>query len=92
VHAGLVARTENPDDRRARQIELSPKGRALIDTGVEERYLWLDDMVAGLPLKERAALLSSLPHLIAAEKALPVRTDPRGARHAIRTPRARPQE
>ena len=92
VHAGLVARTENPDDRRARQVELSPKGRALIDTGVEERYLWLDDMVAALSVKERAALLASLPHLVAAEKTLPSREDPQGARHAIRSPRKRPQE
>ena len=90
VHAGLVARTENPDDRRARQIELSQKGRALIDTGVEKRYRWLDDMVAALSVKERTALLASLPHLIEAEKTFPGREDPHGARHAIRTPRERP--
>ena len=105
VHAGLVERTEIPSDRRARQIELSQKGRALIDTGVQERYRWVDDVVAALPAKERAALLASLPHLVEAEKALPGRegpgathgaaqgaaqgTAPRQARHAIRTPPAR---
>src|SRR5208283_3212855 len=34
VHAGLVARVEDPDDRRARQIALSAKGRGLIQRGI----------------------------------------------------------
>jgi DNA-binding MarR family transcriptional regulator len=92
VQAGLVARTESPEDRRVRRIALTTKGRALIARGLEERFRWVDDLVAALAPEERAALVTSLRPLLEAEKALPGREDPRGARHAIRSPRARPQE
>ena len=33
VKKGLVSRKDHPDDRRVRQVELTPKGRALITRG-----------------------------------------------------------
>ena len=34
VHAGLLERNEHPQDRRAKQLELSHKGKSLIEKGV----------------------------------------------------------
>jgi DNA-binding MarR family transcriptional regulator len=73
VHAGLVARAEDPGDRRARQVELSGKGRQLIDRGIRERYRWVDDLVDELPADQKTSVLRFLPSLIEAEKRLPAR-------------------
>lgn len=73
VHAGLVARAEDPDDRRARQIALSAKGRELIDRGIRERYRWVDHLVDELPADQKVSVLRFLPFLIEAEKRLPPR-------------------
>jgi DNA-binding MarR family transcriptional regulator len=71
VQTGLVARGEDPDDRRARQIALSSKGRALIDRGIQERYRWVEDLVEELGAGQRTSVLRFLPQLIEAEKRLP---------------------
>ena len=73
VHAGLVARAEDPGDRRARQVALSEKGRELIDKGIKERYRWVDDLVDGLAADQKASVMRFLPSLIEAEKKLPAR-------------------
>ena len=80
VQAGLVARVEDPDDRRVRQVELSAKGRQLIDNGIRERYRWVDDLVEKLPADQRALVLRFLPSLIEAEKRLPDAILPHGKR------------
>jgi MarR family transcriptional regulator, 2-MHQ and catechol-resistance regulon repressor len=36
VKRGPVSRKDHPDDRRVRQVELTPKGRALISQGFGE--------------------------------------------------------
>jgi DNA-binding MarR family transcriptional regulator len=61
VQGGLVERTEDPDDRRARQITLSARGRALVEAGIRERYRWVGDLVTGLSSKEAAAVKAALP-------------------------------
>jgi DNA-binding MarR family transcriptional regulator len=80
VQAGLVDRGEDPDDRRVRHVQLSAKGRALIDNGIRERYRWVDDLVEELPAGQRATVLRFLPSLIEAEKRLPEAIRPRGKR------------
>ncbi len=46
VHSGLVERTEDPNDRRAKQLTLTPTGRARIETGIVERTRWADALAA----------------------------------------------
>jgi DNA-binding MarR family transcriptional regulator len=70
VQGGLVARTEDPADRRARKIVITAKGRALIDRGLAERFRWVDELLDGLAPGERAALVSSLRPLIEKERGL----------------------
>jgi DNA-binding MarR family transcriptional regulator len=91
VQGGLLVRAENPDDRRVRQIELSAKGRALIDQGVDERYRWLDDLLAAMRPSDHVGILRSLSVLVEAEQKLPDGGALVGSlRDAIREPRIRP--
>lgn len=70
VNSGLVERTEDPADRRARRLALTPSGRDLIERGVEERYRWVDELPAVLSPEEQAALMRALPPLIQAGRKL----------------------
>lgn len=44
VQQGLLDRAEDPHDRRAKQITLSAKGRALVEKGIEARHRWLEGL------------------------------------------------
>jgi DNA-binding MarR family transcriptional regulator len=86
VQGGLVARTEDPDDRRARKIAITEKGRALVASGLAERFRWVDEILDTLAPRERAALVRSLGPLIEKEQSL-------GAPdHAIIAPPVRPHQ
>jgi DNA-binding MarR family transcriptional regulator len=87
VQAGFAARTEDPADRRARRIAITAKGRALVASGLEERFRWVDELMGSLAPRERAALASSLRPLVEWEKELGAH--PRGEANAIRAPRER---
>ncbi len=52
VQADLLLRTEDPNDRRAKKVELSPKGKALIEEGIEERYRWVNELADALSDEE----------------------------------------
>ena len=79
VVAGFATRSENPDDRRAREITLTEGGSQFIRKSLDERSAWVADMVNALSSEECDAILASLPILIAAEKRLPTRD----ARHGV---------
>src|SRR3990172_11474834 len=52
VQAGLLVRVENPIDRRAKQISLSPAGDAFVEKAIAERSRWVDDLIASLNAEE----------------------------------------
>ena len=63
VQSGLLERIEDPTDRRAKLLSLSPRGLALIESGLEARSNWVDELTAALTPDEYdtvAAALSSL--------------------------------
>ncbi len=68
VHSELLERTEDPHDRRAKQVTLSPKGRELIETSINERFRWVDELVADLNVENRAKVSEALIILTAATK------------------------
>ncbi len=70
MQGGLVERTQDPDDRRARQITLTAKGRSLVETGIAERHRWVDELVSGLTAAEKTQVGKALPILLEAEKRL----------------------
>lgn len=72
VERQLVERTEDPADRRAKNISLSPKGRELVRASIGERYHWVDQLAADLTAEEKNTVLEALPFLIESFQKLPV--------------------
>ena len=60
VKKGLVSRRDRAGDRRVRQVELTPKGRALITRGFREHAAAMENAVSILSKKERLTLLRVL--------------------------------
>ncbi len=44
VQAGMLTRTEDPNDRRAKKVELTEEGHAFIEESIKVRYLWVDQL------------------------------------------------
>ena len=56
VQRDLIRRTEDAEDRRMKRVALTPKGTDLAADLVRLRFQGLDEFVAGLTAKQRAAL------------------------------------
>jgi DNA-binding MarR family transcriptional regulator len=69
--SGLVARNPDPTDRRGLIIELTPKGRALVDQAIVARLQEANEAVAPLSQTERQELTSLLRKLLAAHEDIP---------------------
>lgn len=66
VQAGLLERAEDPHDRRAKTIALSPKGKQFIEQGIEERYRWLERLEANLTVAEKEKVIEALKVMLRA--------------------------
>ena len=60
VQLGLIVRTEDPGDRRAKQLALTQKGRGLIDQGVEARSKWVEGVTDSLSSDQQNMISSAL--------------------------------
>ena len=60
VQNGFVVREEDPHDRRAKLLNLTDKGRDLVQQGIEERYRWLDQLSERLTDEERVQISEAL--------------------------------
>ena len=60
VQGGLVQRVEDPHDRRAKLLNLTEKGRELIQQGIQERYRWVDELGSKLSAEERGKVAEAL--------------------------------
>ena len=63
VKKGLVSRKDHPDDRRVRQVELTPRGRTLITRGFGEHAAAMENVAGVLSKNERLTLLRLLKKL-----------------------------
>lgn len=70
VHSGYIVREEDPSDRRAKMLNLTGKGRQLIEQGIEERYRWVDDLAAKLNAEERTRIIDALEIMMRAAQEL----------------------
>src|SRR5512135_2195497 len=70
VQAGLIGRTEDPHDRRAKQIQLSEKGRALIHNGFGARYQWVDQLAREIDPRDQEKVAEALTILSEAARKL----------------------
>ena len=70
VQNGLIRREEDPHDRRAKCLNLTDKGRELIQRNIDERYRWVDQLAENLGPEERAQVSEALQVMIKAAKDL----------------------
>ena len=70
VQGGYIERAEDPNDRRAKSIQLTPKGRELVDAGMTERYRWMDELVSKLSAEDKPKVVEALIVLTEAAKQL----------------------
>jgi DNA-binding MarR family transcriptional regulator len=70
VQMKLIERVEDPHDRRAKQISLSAKGRALIERGIEVRNHWVEKLDIQLNPEDRQAAIATLERLTEAARKL----------------------
>ena len=69
VQLDLIERREDPDDRRAKQLTLTPKGRTLIEQGIEIRSKWVEGLTDALTPEQQSMIISALTLLTAAARA-----------------------
>jgi len=70
VQGGYIERAEDPNDRRAKSIQLTPKGKELVDAGMTERYRWMDELVSKLSAEDKPKVVEALKVLTEAAKQL----------------------
>lgn len=56
----LIQRTEDPHDRRVKQIALTEKGARRVQEGMQARHAWLDDLAALLTQNEKDQILPAI--------------------------------
>ena len=64
VGQDLITRSEDPHDRRVKQIVLTDKGRQLLTVGMRARLGWLDDLAEKLTEDEKRQVTAALEILI----------------------------
>lgn len=77
VQNGLIIREEDPNDRRAKLLNLTDKGRELIEQGIEERYRWVDQLAEMLSAEEKARVSEALTLLTTAAQEFEAESSPR---------------
>jgi DNA-binding MarR family transcriptional regulator len=60
VNSGLLERAEDPNDRRAKLVTLSEKGREFVKNGIEQRYLWVNGLAETLNDEQRQSIAQAL--------------------------------
>jgi DNA-binding MarR family transcriptional regulator len=68
VKDGMIERTEDPIDRRAKKLALTPKGRTLIERGIEIRSQWVEGLTQALTPEQQSMIISALTLLTAAAR------------------------
>lgn len=64
VQQGLVARSEDLNDRRHKIVVITPAGKALLERLLEARVRDIDRVVAVLPVELRVDLQEALAHIV----------------------------
>jgi DNA-binding MarR family transcriptional regulator len=60
VQQGLLERTEDPHDRRYKQVTLTTRGKSLIESGIEARRKWMEQMTTQLTPEEQRMIIVAL--------------------------------
>ena len=76
VQQHLILRSEDPADRRAKQIVLTEKGRQTLQEGFNARQGWLEGLAATLSASEKEQVTVALNILITKAKQLESNPEP----------------
>ncbi len=60
VQLGLVTRTEDPVDRRAKSLVLTEKGCDLVSRAIEARSRWVEGLTSALNREQQDMIISAL--------------------------------
>jgi DNA-binding MarR family transcriptional regulator len=77
VQQELILRSEDPSDRRVKQLILTDKGRQVLQESIRARQSWLSDLAKTLSDCEKEGIIAALNTLIAKANHLsqPVESD-----------------
>lgn len=64
VEQGLVLRTDDPEDRRVKRIELTEKGQQVFEQGIQARESWMADLASELTEDEKLTIITALKIMI----------------------------
>ncbi|MCL4304143.1 MAG: MarR family transcriptional regulator [Anaerolineae bacterium] len=68
VQQGFLERTEDPHDRRVKQLALTAAGRSLIEQSIEARRRWLEELTIALTPEQQANIITALGDLTQAAR------------------------
>jgi DNA-binding MarR family transcriptional regulator len=68
VQHDIIARTEDPADRRVKRLALSDKGRHLVSQAMEARSRWLEGLASSLEPAQQEEIISALKLLTEAAR------------------------
>lgn len=74
VQQGLIHRSEDPQDRRVKQIVLTEQGHQMLQESIHARQEWLTDLADKLSTDEKDQIMGSLNILIDKTKQLTPQT------------------
>ena len=60
VQQGLIERTEDPKDRRVKQLKLTVKGKTIVREGIEIRRRWIENLTNTLTNEQQEAITDAL--------------------------------
>ena len=64
VKQGLILRSEDPNDRRVKQIVLTDEGCRVLEESIRARQSWLDDLANVFSEREKEPIITALNMLI----------------------------
>ena len=70
VQQGLITRSEDPNDRRVRQIALTERGRTVLEASLRARQKWVDDLTGSLTHEELETVTNAVRILIKRARAI----------------------
>ncbi len=60
VVLGLIERTEDPADRRAKHLTITSKGIRVLEQGIAARRQWMEELTTRLTPEQRATVVAAL--------------------------------
>jgi DNA-binding MarR family transcriptional regulator len=64
VQEGMISRTEDPDDRRVKQISLTERGQQMLQESLRARHSWISELAETLSESEKQEICQALEILI----------------------------